>query len=175
MHHQHAEQRRALLGKAQLGTLGLASRQMTLDRHVVEIGRHRAGRDAVRGQDAAENRTVDHHRRREIVSEIPAELYVLGPRTDQVEGRRPPLDIVIAGHQQGGCDTPQRLHEHQGALELAVARALGEVPGDRHGGGREVGRQALQPGDLIEIHVAPEVDIGEVENRDSAHHTTRRR
>ena len=57
----------------------------------------------------------------------------------------------------------REVRERPSPLQLAVARALGEVPGDHRGIGPEVRNHFLERLDLPDVGEAAEVQIGEVQ------------
>jgi hypothetical protein len=48
-----------------------------------------------------------------------------------------------------------------------VAGALGQVAGNRDRTGSEIGRQPFERGDLVEIGIAPEVQVGALQKGES--------
>ena len=63
----------------------------------------------------------------------------------------------------------QRLHEGDPPLQLAHPRPLGQVAGDADDVGPDPGDEVLQGGDLLQVGVAPEVEVAEVDDGDLVH------
>ena len=175
MHHQHAQQVRRLLGEAIAGAFGLARRQVPLHRHVIQVVGHRTRDDAIGGEHTAQHRAVHDQRRRQLAAEVAGVLLVLGGRADHVERCGPPLHVMVAGHHDRRRESTHGLHKLQRALELAVSRTLGEVACDRHGRRCEVGRQSFQSGDLSQVGISTEVQVGALQDGGSAHQVARTR
>jgi hypothetical protein len=79
---------------------------------------------------------------------------------------------MVSGNDQCRSHSAYPLEEQVSRLELAVARALGQVTGHRDRGGLEAGEEAVEGLDLFQVGKAAEMEIGEMDDGDSVYQMT---
>ena len=96
------------------------------------------------GEDAPDHHAGELEPGRELGTEVQPVLPVAPIPAQQTERTAPPLDVVIAGNDQHRRGLLERLGEHQGPLQLAVASPLGQVAGEDDDGFAFGGNRALE-------------------------------
>jgi hypothetical protein len=102
-------------------------------------------------------------RRRELVAEVVAVLPVDRLLAERQKRPPPPLHVVVAGYQVHWRRLERPPDEGPGTLELPMPCPLGDVAGDHHRVGPQVGDDLLQRLHLPDIGGAAEMQVGEVE------------
>ena len=77
---------------------------------------------------------------------------------------------MVAGDDEPRRLQPQAVEKYVSRLELAVPGPLAQIPGDNQGRWPEARKKFFQRFYLLEIGVAAEVDVGEMNDSDGAGH-----
>ena len=124
-------------------------------------------------QQRGDHGTGNDQRGREVLPEPAAVLHVESLPAADPERALEPLHVMIAGQRQHRCALRHPVDEATRRLELAVARPLGQVARYHDRAGLERRYQALDVIDHRQVAVAPEVQVGQVNQRYRRHHTVR--
>src|SRR5215210_7192456 len=148
-----------------LDPIRLGARKMTLHRQVPEPPRHGAERHPVAAERSSNDSAGNFEYGSKMI-EVQVVLGVLPLFTEKPERALPPLDVMVARDDDWRRREAHPLDEQVRRLKLTVPGPLGEIAGHDDGRGFQRRKKVVERLDLLEVGIAPEVDIGEMDDRD---------
>lgn len=153
----------------------LGRRQVSLDRQIVQIERHRAEGESVCRTHPCYHDVVQLQGRSDVSAKIGSPFLVQHPLAQDSERSSPPLHVVIAGHQVYRRHSTETRDKPLRGLEFTMPGPLCQVARHDDDLRPKAGKEAFQHSELRQVRAPAEVDIGDVGDDDVAHQVTRTR